>query len=108
MMVMCRRAWDIRVLASGQVEPFHDAELCEQVERPKQRRPTDPQPPTPRGGLELGRGEVTVVFGDQVRDGTARAGQAVAAGVERSDDGIGSNHAETIPRISTDVENESH
>ena len=80
---------DVGVLTGRQVQALHDMELGQQVERPKQRRPTDPQPPTPRGGLELGRGEVTVVLGDQVRDGTARPGQAVAAGVEGSDDGIG-------------------
>lgn len=89
MMVMSRRAWDICMLTSRQIKPFHDAEFSEQVERPKKRCPTDPQPPTPRGGLELGRREVTVVLGDQIRDGTARPGQAVTAGVERLDDGIG-------------------
>ena len=88
-MVMSRRAWDVRMLAGRQIETFHDPELGQEIQRPEERGPTDAESSTPRGGFELGRGEVAAVLGDQVRDGTARPGQAITAGVERLDDGIG-------------------
>ena len=48
--VMGRRARDVGVLAVRQVEPLDDAELREQVERPEQGRPADPEraDPAPR------------------------------------------------------------
>ena len=89
MVVMGRRAWDVRVLTGRQVEPFHDPQLGEEIQRTKERGPTDTESSTPRRGLELGRREVAAVLGDQIRDSTARPGQAIPAGVERLDDGIG-------------------
>ncbi len=89
MMVMSRRAWDIRMLTRREVEPFHDPELGHEIERTEERGPTDAEPSTPRDCLELCRREVAVMLDDQIRDGAARPGQAKAAGVERLDDGIG-------------------
>jgi hypothetical protein len=77
------------VLTGRQVEPFHDPELCHEIQGTEERGATDAKAPTPRDGLELGRREVAVVFDDQIRDGSPRPGQAIAAGVERLDDGIG-------------------
>jgi len=81
------------MLTCRQVETFHDPELGQEIQRTEERGPTNAESSTPRGGLELGRREVAAVLGDQIRDGTARPGQAIAAGVERLDDGIGRNHA---------------
>ena len=93
MMVMSRRAWDVRMLTGRQVKPFHDPELGQEIKRTEERGPTNAESSTPRRGLELGRREVAVMLDDQIRDGTARPGQAIAAGVERLDDWIGRNHA---------------
>jgi hypothetical protein len=108
MMVMSRRAWHICMLTGRQVEPFHDPELGQQIQRAEERGPTDAESSAPRGGLELGRGEVAAVLGDQICDGTARPGQAIAAGIERLHDWIGRNHPKTIPTINAVVEIESH
>ena len=108
MVVMSRRAGDIRMLAGRQVEPFHDPELGQEIQRTEERGPADAKSSTSCGGLELGRREVAAVLGDQVRHGTARPGQAIAAGVERLDDWIWRDHTQTIPRISPVVEIESH
>lgn len=80
-------AADVRVLAGRQVEPLDDAQLEEQVERPKDRRPTDREVTLPCIGGEVGRGEVALAAGDQLRNGTPRLGQPMAGTIERVDDG---------------------
>ena len=68
MVVMRARTGHVRVLARGQVEPFDDTEVGQQVECPKQGRSTDPEPSIAGGCLELGGREMAVVLGDEVRD----------------------------------------
>ena len=96
---MRARAGHVGVLAGRQVESLDDAELGQQVQRPKERRPADAEPPLAGRGLELGGGEVPVVLGDEVGDGASRLGQPVAGVIEGVDDGIRFDHRPTIPRI---------
>src|SRR6266540_3745403 len=87
-MMVCGRARDICVLAARQVEPFHHAQLRQEVERPEQSGPADAEPPRARDGLELGSGEVPVVLRDEGGDGTPWRGEAVAGRVERVNDRV--------------------
>jgi hypothetical protein len=86
------RARDVRVLAGREIEALDNVKLRQEIERPEERRPTDPESPAARGRLELGRGEVAVVFGDEIGDREARRGKPIAGSLERIDDGIGWVH----------------
>ena len=60
MVVVCRLARDVGVLARRQVEALDGAQIDQDVECPEDRRPADPEPPSARIRDEVGRGEMTV------------------------------------------------
>ena len=82
-MVVDRLAADIGVLAGGQIDALDDAELLEDLERPEDRRPSDPEVARPRLGHDARRGEVPVPICDEAGERPARLGQPVAGLVER-------------------------
>ena len=65
-------AGHVGVLAGRQIEALDDPELGQQVQRPEERRPADPEPAVAGRGLEIGRGEVAVC--SAMRSATARRG----------------------------------
>ncbi len=99
-MVMRAGARYVRVLARRKVEPLHETELGEELERPKQRRATYADAPVPGDLLEIRRGEVAVVRGNEVGDRSSWPRQPIPGVGERVDDRIGSSHAQMIPRLS--------
>src|SRR6266566_4272530 len=93
MVVVRPSARDVGVLAAGQLETLYDVQLAQQVQGAKERRPADVEPAITGVGLELGGREMAIVLGDEIRDGTPRAGQSIAGLVERDDDRVGVGHA---------------
>lgn len=86
--VMGRRAGHVRMLAARQIHALDDPEIGEKVQRPEQGGPADADPAISRGRLELQRGEVPAMFGDESGDLTPRAGEAIAREVQGVDDVI--------------------
>ena len=82
-MVVDRLAADVGVLAGGQIDALDDAELLEDLERPEDRRPTDPEVARPRLGHDARSREVPVLVGDKAGERPPRLGQPVAGLVER-------------------------
>ncbi len=85
MVVVDRVARDVRVLTAGQVESLHGAKPDQDVERAEDRGPPDAEPAAPRVIDEVGRGEVPLAIGDQVRDGTPCGRGPVAGPAEGLD-----------------------
>ena len=75
-------AADVRVLAARQVDPLHDAQLAERVDRPEDRRPPDPEPPGAGVGEDVRRGERAVAVGDQAGHRPPRVRQPEACPVQ--------------------------
>ena len=72
--VVSRLAGYVGVLTGRKVKALDEAQLDEEIERPKDRRPTDRETPLARLGDEIGGGEVAVSIGDECRDRAARFG----------------------------------
>ena len=106
-MVVSRLAGHVGVLAGRQVEPFDQPELLEQVERPEDRRPSDPQPAGARVGDEIGGGEVAAALGDELGHRAARRRHPVPGIVQRSHERLGLSHRQMIPSLSPVVETQS-
>ena len=87
MVVMDRLTRDVGMLPGRKVDALDDAELDEDVERPKDGRPPDAHPVPLGVGDEVRRGEVGVSPADQLRDRAPRPGQAVAPLLEGVDEG---------------------
>ena len=87
---------DVRVLAARQVEPFDDAQLGEDLERPEDRRPADPEAAAASLAHEVGRREMAVLVGDELGDRATRRRQAVAGASRDTRSGSGSPIAPTI------------
>ena len=95
-MMVGRRAGHVRMLAARQVQTLDHMKLRQQVERPKEGRPAESEPPATSRRLEIGGREVAVVLRDQIGHGATRSGQPVAGLVKRVDDGIGGCHSAMI------------
>ena len=83
--VMDGIAADVGMLARRQVQALDGAEPLEDLERPEDRRSSDPESARPGLGDEIGGGEVAGLIGDERRERPARLGQAIAGAVERGD-----------------------
>jgi class 3 adenylate cyclase len=106
--VVRRRARDVRVLAARQVEPFNHTEVGQQVQGTKQRGPADAQAPRPSHLLELRGGEMTIVLGDECRHRPPWAGEPIPRRIEGVDDRVRFDHGRMLPSLTALVENESH
>src|SRR5450759_3751733 len=81
-----RVASHIGVIAVREIEPLHDPEARQDLERPEDRRPRRIDLAPPGIGHEVGRLEGPVAGADQAYDGPPRGGHPVAGVVERLDD----------------------
>jgi hypothetical protein len=101
MVVMGGFARHVGMLATGQVDPLDRLHLGEQVERPEDRRATDPETAPSGVGHEIRGGEMRGPGRDQLRDRAPRIGRSVAGVVEGGADGdrIG-RVREMIPSLS--------
>ena len=104
MVVVGRRAADIRVLAARQVEPFDDAQLGEDLERAEDRRPSDPEATAPSLAHEIGRREMADLVGDELGDGAPRRRQAVPGAIEGHEERFWishrADHSTNLDRVS--------
>ena len=91
-MVVNGLAADIGVPTGREVDPLDDTEGGEQVQRPEDRRPTDPKVALAGVLDELGGGEVAVMAGDQLGHLPARLGEPIAGSIEGQDEGAGVVH----------------
>lgn len=103
MMMVRPAAGDERVATVGEVQPFDQPEVGQDVDRPEDRRATHAEASAPRIREEVPGGEVPGSSRDQVRDDAPLLGQAVA----RIDQGVGElrcvDHADaTVPVIETE------
>lgn len=97
MVVVRRLTDDVGMLAGWQVQPLDGARFREDLERPEDRRPADPEALRPGASDELGGREMTLLICDQEGKRSARLRQAVAGAIERADDrGRVSHRAEPI------------
>jgi hypothetical protein len=87
-----RLARDVRVSPGRQVDPFHQPEIDEQIQRPKDGRPTDVQPAPPCIADQVVRGEMAGPIGYQPGDRSAGLGQAIAGAVDDVHEFLRSNH----------------
>lgn len=94
-------ARDVGVLARRQVEPLDDAKVLEQIERPEDRGPSDPEAPGPSVGDQVGGGEVPGPVGDQLGHGTAGSGDPVSGMVECAEERALFGHAPMILGLSS-------
>ena len=106
-MMVGRRTRDIGVLAGRQIQALDDAQLDEELERAEQGCPADPEAPVAGGGGELEDREMAVMAGDQVGDRKPRCGQAIAGGIESSNDRIGGIHGIIVPGSRPSVKTQS-
>src|SRR5215203_4944368 len=95
-MMMRRLAGDERVAARGQVKPFDDTEIGEDVERAEHRRPRDPEPPTAGFDKKLLGGEMPGRLRDQAGDDAPWRRGPVSRPLQRVDDVRGVDHASRL------------
>src|SRR5438093_6918867 len=100
-MVVCGFTGDESVLAGGQIDPLDDAELRQRIQRPEDRRPTQPQMTPPRGIEKVVGGEVALASGNEAGQRAPWRGQPVAAMLERTDDVAGIHHARSLQYTET-------
>lgn len=74
--MLARCAGDVGVLAGGQVEPLQGALVGQQVERPEDGRPPDPDPVGAGVSDQVGRSEVARATSNEVRKDTPWCGIA--------------------------------
>ena len=91
MVVVGRLAADIGVLPGRQVQPLDGAEILEDLQGSKDRRPADAEPSHSRCLDEAGGREVALLVCDQCSQRPSRFRQTVAGLVERDDDRGGSH-----------------
>ena len=84
-MVMGRFADDVGVLSGGEIDPLHDTEREEELERTEDGRPPDPGAPLARVRHEVRRAEVPAPSIEQSGDDTPRFGETMPGGVERAE-----------------------
>lgn len=82
-MVVHGFAHDVRVLAARKVQPFHGSKLGQDVERPKDRGPSDPEATGSRVIDKVRCREVPLATGDQVRHRAACGRRPIASLAER-------------------------
>ena len=80
-------AADEGMIAGREVEPLHDAKAREDVQRPEDRRPPQPESLGARPCHEIVRGEVAPLVRDHAGQDPPRCGQAVAGTAEGLEDG---------------------
>lgn len=90
--VMGRFTRHVGMFATGQVDPLHGVYLGEQVERPEDRRPTDPESTLAGVGHEIGGGEVCRPSRDQLGDRAPGIRRSIAGVVESGADGTRVGH----------------
>ena len=94
--VVSRRARNIGVGTTRQVQPLHDAEFDEELEDPEQCRPADTQSSFAGRGRQLEDGEMAIVTDDQLGDGPPRCGEAIATALQGAHDRVAGVHGLSI------------
>lgn len=94
--VVRRLAGHEGMLARGEIQSLDDAEICEDVQGPEDRRPRHPEPSPARLAEKVVGGEVPAVRGDQRCKRTPRPGQPVPGRLERADDLRGVDHGASL------------
>ena len=80
------------MLAGREVDPLHQVELGQDLERPEDGRPAHPEPPRPGGRDEVRRGEVARLVCDQSREASPRFRGPEVAAIKGGEEGVGIDH----------------
>jgi hypothetical protein len=90
--VMSGLADDVGVPAVGQVNPFDESELLEELESPEDGRPSDPESCALRLSDEIIRREMAVALGNHLGHDTPRLGDEISSLVESCRPGFRVRH----------------